>query len=69
MDILLKLRETGIKKDCESFINFQSVISEWVNTGESWSGKVEFNEYGRYIEGFLPKYSVHSANIVLKAHK
>ena len=48
LNILKQLMDAGVSNKAEPFIELQKRISEWVNTGKSWDGRIEFPEYGRY---------------------
>jgi hypothetical protein len=50
-------------------LHLKDKISEWVNTGEAWTGNVPFPEYGRVAELVLPKYSGHTATLAFKMTK
>lgn len=65
INILNKLKETGVEKD-ESFDALKKVISEWVNTGEYWSGSIPFPQYGKVVTGHLPRYKGQAPMMVFK---
>jgi hypothetical protein len=52
-----------------SFVDLKDKITEWINTGEAWSGKIPFNEYGRVAELVLPKYNINTATMAFKVVK
>jgi len=53
--ILNQLREAGVGDVSEGFVELKKQVSEWVTTGKSWDGCIEFHEYGRYAIVELPK--------------
>ncbi len=63
VSLLKQLREAGVKGNSMSFLVLQQQISEWVNTGESWQGTVEFPEYGRKAVVSLPRYTNRAAEL------
>lgn len=60
LHILNQLREAGVGDVSGGFIDLKKQVSEWVHSGKSWDGRIEFPEYGRYALVTLPK----SANVV-----
>jgi hypothetical protein len=69
IDILIKLRETGVKDTDEGMEELKEIIRVWINTGEYWSGSVEFPAYDKKVEGFLPRYVGQSPVMVFKMKK
>ncbi len=65
INILTKLKETGVAQD-ESFNELKKVISNWVNTGEYWTGSVPFPQYGKVVTGHLPRYRGQQPMMVFK---
>lgn len=60
LHILNQLKEGGVSQTSGGFVELKKQVSEWVNLGKSWDGRIEFPEYGRYAMIELPK----SANVV-----
>ena len=44
-------------------------ISEWVETGKSWDGRIEFPTIGRYAVVELPRSVTRAASVNLKADR
>ena len=63
VSLLTQLRETGVRDNCMSFLVLKQQISDWVKTGESWDGRVEFPEYGRVAVVSLPRYTNRAAEL------
>ena len=66
LNILKQLMDAGVSNKAEPFIELQKRISEWVNTGKSWDGRIEFPEYGRYALVELPKSANVSSTLAFK---
>jgi hypothetical protein len=64
--LLKKLRETGINAEDIGSKNIQKAVSEWVNTGEEFTGIIPFARYDRNAHINLPKYVGKNASVVLK---
>ena len=47
-------------------MDLKSRVSEWVNSGKSWDGRIEFPEYGRYAMVELPKSASVVATLAFK---
>ena len=52
--ILTKLKELGISDFEPGYVATKEHATEWVKTGEKWSGEIEFPQYGRKAELSLP---------------
>jgi len=66
MHILNQLKEAGVLPSSGGFIQLRTQVSEWVNSGKSWDGRIEFPEYGRYAVVELPKSAKVSATLAFK---
>lgn len=69
VSLLKQLREAGVKDNGMGFQLVKAQISEWVQSGGSWSGTISFAEHGREAELQLPKYNNKSADIRLKVKR
>jgi hypothetical protein len=66
LHILNQLKEAGVLPSSGGFIELRTQVSEWVNSGKSWDGRIEFPEYGRYALVELPKSAKVSASLAFK---
>jgi len=64
--ILKALLKTGIDSEDSGSKSIKKVISEWVNTGEEFTGVIPFARYDRNAHITLPKYAGKNATAVLK---
>lgn len=66
LHILNQLKEGGVSQTSGGFVDLKSRVSEWVNSGKSWDGRIEFPEYGRYALVELPKSAKVVAALAFK---
>ena len=66
LHILNQLKEGGVSQASGGFVELKTQVSEWVNSGKSWDGRIEFPEYGRYAIVSLPKSAKVSASVAFK---
>lgn len=66
INLLMKLKEVGVSSTDASYREVQEHISDWVNTGDPWIGKVEFYRYGRVAEILLPRKATAVASLAFK---
>jgi hypothetical protein len=69
LELLRALLRTGVGEDDPAYVDMKSKISEWVNTGVSWEGRIEFPDHGRYAHIRLPKSSINTATLAFKLKK
>jgi len=66
VSLLKQLKEAHIKENGNGYQEFKQKISEWVNTGDAWSGTIPFQEHGRIGEVDLPRYNNKAAGMHFK---
>ena len=66
LHILNQLKEGGVAQTSGGFVELKTQVSEWVNSGKSWDGRIEFPEYGRYALIELPKSAKVVASLAFK---
>jgi hypothetical protein len=66
LHILNQLKEGGVAQTSGGFVDLKTQVSEWVNSGKSWDGRIEFPEYGRYAMIELPKSAKVVASLAFK---
>jgi hypothetical protein len=69
LELLRALLRTGVGEDEPAYLDMKSKISEWVNTGVSWEGRIDFPDHGRYANIRLPKNSLNTATLAFKLKK
>lgn len=51
------------------YIELKTVITQWVNDGKAYDGKIEFYDHRRYAEVSLPKSANKAATVAWLAKK
>jgi hypothetical protein len=69
LELLRALLRTGVSDEDPSYLDMKSKISEWVKTGVSWEGRIEFPDHGRYAHIRLPRNSISTATLAFKSKK
>jgi hypothetical protein len=69
LELLRALLRTGVSEDDPAYTDMKSKISEWVKTGLSWEGRIDFPDHGRYANVRLPKNSLNTATLAFKVKK
>ena len=67
IEILKKLREIGVTEREPGYILTKQKFTEWINTGEAWSGDIDFPMLQRKAEIGLPARADRVASLLLKA--
>jgi hypothetical protein len=47
VSLLTQLKDTGVRQNSMGYLELKGRISEWVKTGISWEGTIQFEEQGR----------------------
>jgi hypothetical protein len=67
---LLQQVKDLIKNDkSPGYGELQERISEWVNTGKTWEGRIDFAIIGRYAEVELPRSVARAASANFRVKK
>ncbi len=67
IEILKKLKEIGVTEREPGYILTKQKFTEWINTGEAWSGDIDFPLLQRKAEIVLPARADRVASLLLKA--
>lgn len=67
IEILKKLKEIGVMEREPGYILTKQKFTEWINTGEAWSGDIDFPLLQRKAEIVLPARADRVASLLLKA--
>jgi hypothetical protein len=67
LTIINKMKEIGLSEKEPGYITTKEKHSEWVKTGETWSGTIDFPILGRKAELVLPARADRVASMMLKA--
>ena len=66
---LIKQMKEHLDSEEDGFIEMKRVITQWVNDGKAWDGRIDVPSYGRYIELALPKSATVAATLAFKLKK
>ena len=67
---LLQQVKDLIKNEFEpGYAELKERISEWVNMGKSWDGRIEFGIIGRYADVELPRTNARAASANFKVKR
>jgi hypothetical protein len=64
--LLRQLIDTGVDTADADYIALKERISDWVKTGDAWTGKINFTAYGRVAEILLPRRANAVATLAFK---
>jgi len=67
--LLKQLQHAGVAETAPGYMDLKEQITQWVETGERWEGRITFPSYGRYADVVLPKKATHTATIAFKVKK
>ena len=55
--------------DHPGMVELKTVISNWVNDGKAYDGKIDFYDHDRYAEVSLPRTANKAATVAFKNNK
>jgi hypothetical protein len=64
--LLKELQNAGVSPVAPGYADLKTQITQWVETGERWEGRITFPSYGRYADVVLPKKATQTATIAFK---
>lgn len=67
--LLKELQNAGVSPVAPGYMDLKTQITQWVETGERWEGRITFPSYGRYADVVLPKKETQTATIAFKVSK
>jgi hypothetical protein len=67
--IMKQVRDMGFPSDYEPVKELSKRLSDYIKTGEPWSGKIKFNGYDRTAYIILPRRTDREISVVLKFEK
>jgi hypothetical protein len=66
---LLKQMREHLDPEEAGFLEMKRVITQWINDGKAWDGRIDVPSYGRFIELALPKSASVAATLAFKVKK
>ncbi len=67
MTLLRKMIELGAERDTHAFGELKAHISEWIQTGTQWYGKIRFPFHERTAVLYLPEKAASVATLEFNA--
>ncbi len=67
--VMQQVRDLGFPSDYPPYKELSKRVSDYIKTGEPWSGKIKFEVYGRYAEVILPRKADRQIVVVFKKLK
>lgn len=66
ISIMKQVRDLGFPLDYPPYKELSKRVSEYIKTGEPWSGKIKFEAYGRYADVILPRRADRQIVVVFR---
>jgi hypothetical protein len=67
VEILQNLKSVGITEQDFGYEETKKVLDDWIKSGQTWEGKVEFPRHGRILELILPWRQDRKCSAVFRA--
>jgi hypothetical protein len=64
--IMKQIRDLGIPTDYPPLKELSNKMSDYIKTGDPWSGKIKFEAYGRVAEVILPRRKDIEISVILR---
>jgi hypothetical protein len=69
ISLLKQLLEIVKNEGTPGYPEVKTVITDWIQTGAAYSGRIDFEFYGRYAELSLPRSAKLAATLAFKVKK
>lgn len=66
IQIMKEIYGLGIRSDYPPLKELSKRLSDYIKTGEPWSGQIKFSEYNRVAGIILPRKSTQEISVVLR---
>lgn len=64
--VMKQIRDLGIPTEYPPLRELSKRLSDYVKTGDPWTGKIKFEAYGRVAEVILPRKADRQVSVLLK---
>jgi len=64
--VMKEIRDLGFPTEYPPLKELSKRLSDYVRTGEPWSGKIKFEAYGRVADVILPRKADRQITVVLR---
>jgi hypothetical protein len=69
LELLRALLGVNVSNADPAYLDFKDKVSDWVSTGKTWEGRIDFPNYNKYADVRLPKSSLTTATLSFKSKK
>lgn len=66
LSVMKQVRDLGFPSEYPPYKELSKRVSDYIKTGEPWSGKIKFETYGRYADVILPRRADRQIVVVFK---
>lgn len=66
LNVMRQIYDLGIPTDYPPVKELSKRLSDYIKTGEPWSGKIKFETYGRVAHVILPRKADREVSVTLK---
>jgi hypothetical protein len=64
--VMREVKDLGFPSDYPPMKELSKRLSDYIKTGEPWSGKIKFELYGRVADIILPRKADRQITVVLR---
>ncbi len=64
--VMREVKDLGFPSDYPPMKELSKRLSDYIKTGEPWSGKIKFELYGRVADVILPRKADRQITVVLR---
>jgi hypothetical protein len=64
--VMREVKDFGFPSDYPPLKELSKRLSDYIKTGDPWTGKIKFQDYGRVAEVILPRKADRQIVVVLK---
>lgn len=66
LKVMKQIRDLGIPTEYPPLKELSRKMSDYIKTGDPWSGKIKFEAYGRVADVILPRRSNIEISVILR---
>lgn len=64
--VMKQIRDLGIPNEYPPLKELSRKMSDYIKTGDPWSGKIKFEAYGRVADVILPRRNDREISVILR---
>jgi hypothetical protein len=66
ISVIKQIRDLGIPNEYPPLKELSKRMSDYIKTGDPWSGKIKFEAYGRVADVILPRRADRDISVTLR---